>query len=313
MGRRLAPLGSAVAALAGLSALAACEAAPAPARDPGGASRPPIELRLGPTCPSPVPSPARATGLAPPPGWVLTSAPAPSGEALQCANYSRKEWRVDSIGDGVTFAPRPARDADPLPFSIVAKAREGTAGTRHVRAVTGGYLVGFDAGEYGGALFWFSTDGRTRQKLADGNVVAVAELRSGIVAFTGLAHLGVSEGKVLRVKRDGALWAAAPWLDLGAAAEAVAVESPDSALVLTTSSLLRVTSCGDTRQLASPNHDALYPSSMAIDPKGVVYVGMRHYATRFVPQGDGAYAEEWLAPAGCSVARLKKFDCECVR
>lgn len=266
-----------------------------------------------PVCPSPVPVHVRASGLAPPSGWVLTSAPVPAGEAIRCANYSRHEWRVEASGDGVAFAAREAHEADPLPFAIAASAREGTAGTRHVRAVPGGFLVGFDAGEYGGALHWFSEGGARRQKLADGNVIAIAELRTGIVAFTGLAHLGMSEGKILRVQSAGAAWSAATWRDLGAAVEAVAVESNESALVLTTTSLLRVTACGDAQKLASPNHDALYPSSMAVDPRGVVYVGMRHYATRFVPQGDGSYSEEWMTREGCSVMRLKKFDCECVR
>ena len=72
--------------------------------------------------------------------------------------------------------------------------------------VDGGLLVGYDSGEFGGALLWFDDQGRLRQTLTTANTLRVVSTPRGPVAFTGLAHGMKDEGHVLRLTRRGAGW-----------------------------------------------------------------------------------------------------------
>lgn len=200
---------------------------------------------------------------------------------------------------------------DALPFTIDGKARDGLGGMRHVRAVDNGWLVGFDAAEVGGALWWFDKTGEHRAKLSDGNIIGFVDLGAqGVLALSGFARGGFSRGQVLRVRRAGE-WTATKWLDLDSAAEAFALEARDSLLVLTTTGIFRVTACGDLTRLVQADYDALYPTSLAVDPRGVIYVGMRHYITRFVPGPGSKLREEWLTREDCAKSDVRHFECVC--
>lgn len=198
-----------------------------------------------------------------------------------------------------------------MPFTVSGKARDGLGGTRHVRAVDNGWLVGFDAAEVGGALWWFDKTGERRVKLFDGNIIGFVELAGeGIVALSGFARGGFSRGQALRVRR-AVEWTAKPWINLDSAAEAFVLESRDSLLVLTTTGVVRLTACGDMTRVALTDYDALYPTSLAVDPHGVIYVGMRHYITRFVPALGSALREEWLTREDCQTPKVSHFECVC--
>lgn len=70
----------------------------------------------------------------------------------------------------------------------------------------GGVLLGSDRGEWGGELVFRDRSG-TLQRLVDQNVRGIVRMPSGIVVFTGLAHLGMSAGAIYSVSRraDGSV------------------------------------------------------------------------------------------------------------
>ncbi|MGH7285894.1 MAG: hypothetical protein ACRELY_30620, partial [Polyangiaceae bacterium] len=162
-----------------------------------------------------------------------------------------------------------------------------------------------------GALYSFSPDGKTRHPLATENVVGFADLRNGTIVVTGLAHLGMSVGHLAIVSGSVESAHVAPWLDLGGAAETFFVESPESMLVLTTGGLYRITACGDMNRIARTNYDALYPSSMLVDSRGVIWIGMRQFVVRWIPGENGTYREEWLTSSDCTEMTREKFECRC--
>ncbi|MEO8875756.1 MAG: hypothetical protein ABI461_09235 [Polyangiaceae bacterium] len=265
-------------------------------------------------CPSHIAHPnAVAMPLAPPVDWLVRETPAPAGETIECANLSRREWRISSKNGQIEPVLRSPQDAgDPLPFPFHPTKKDGAAlnGTRHVHQVPEGFLVGFDAGEYGGALYLFSADGTMRKKLSDENVLGFADLRLGTIVLTGLAHLGMSVGHLLQITRNGSGVTATQWIDLGGATETFFVDSPESLLVLTTGALFRVTACGGVNQISRTNYDALYPTSMLVDDRGVIYVGMRQFIARWIPTAD-SYHEQWLTKSDCTLMVRDKFECKC--
>jgi len=220
---------------------------------------------------------------------------------------------VVSLVDGkLQFQPLLREKEDPLPFSVKPpNAEEGLAGRRRVQRVEDGWLVGFDAGEFGGALWWFNSDGTSRKKLAGQNIVSFMQSPSGILVLAGLAHLGMSEGVVLRVMRKQGEWYAVHFARLDGAPETSLQESTDSFIVLTTKSFLRVKASGVVEKLYEHKYDLLHPNSMTQSSSGVIYVGMRHFVTRLTPINTG-YKEEWLVPSTCKRFEKLGFDCVCM-
>jgi hypothetical protein len=232
----------------------------------------------------------------PPPGWVAYKNP--TEDDLRCANYSRREWRVALNGEQlqVTQDPPPAGK-----------------GQRHVIRVNDGWLTGEDAGEFGGGLWWSSADHRQEKKLSSENVIGFVASSKGVLALTGLSHMGADRGMVLRITDGpGSQRKVIELADLGWAPRAFTSESPDSVLVLTTDGLTRVKTSGAVEQLYRTRYHLLYPNSMTLSASGVIYIGMRHFITRLTPNGK-SYDEEWFVPAGCTQFTAGKLECICAK
>jgi hypothetical protein len=206
----------------------------------------------------------------------------------------------------------PPERARLLPFKIVPAQKAGEvdlAGDQHVVAVDGGYLVGFDAGEFGGGVWWFSGDGTQRRKLtlratesvADyfpENVHEFAFLAQDVLVFEGLTHMGSNSGRVVRIHlgSDGD-WQPSVFAELSACPHAAVQESTSSWLIATTAGVWRVDTQARVRPIWQPAGGHLYyPNSIARDGAGVVYMGMRRFVLRMTPRQAGDYAVQVLEP-----------------
>ena len=92
--------------------------------------------------------------------------------------------------------------------------------------VVDGWIVGSNRGEWGGELVFISDSG-DQQIIADTNVEDVHLLGDRVVAVTGLAHLGISDGDILQLSRsESGVWTSTPWRSLpGAPQSSTLVET----------------------------------------------------------------------------------------
>jgi len=249
--------------------------------------------------------------LPPPKGWVLYRFPdEPDNSVLRCAAFSRREWQVASDGDGVKISLYQGRHVqDSLPFDIHPDAAAGLAGDRHVKRVNDGWLLGYDAGEFGGALWWFDVDGSHRKKLAEDNVAGFADSSLGALALVGLAHMGTDYGKVLLVREGKQGNRQVDTIsDLGSAPTAFAMESGDSLIVATYDKIVRVLVPGGVEQILAPKDGLPYPNSLTLSKAGVIHVGMRHFVLRLSPAIQG-FKDEWLVPSDCKEHEIRGDPC----
>lgn len=247
---------------------------------------------------------------APPEGWGRISEP--SEALLNCANRSRQEWRVSLHEGKVRIEPddesRPgARQA--LPFKLSPKLFP-TGGWSHSLAVKDGYFVGSDGGEWGGALYWFSSNGKKRRQLAKENVRGL--VRSGpdeVFSLHGLNHLGERRGSVRWFKQgaDGQ-WALSEEKPLDAGPQTFTATG-DGAYVMTATSLTKVGPGRQVKVLAPVPTGQLYPNSLVVDAGGALWIGMRHFVLRLVP-GEEKVTREWFVPSNCLQA-AQGSDCGC--
>ena len=77
--------------------------------------------------------------------------------------------------------------------------------------VADGYLLGSDRGEFGGELVFVDSSGRQTTLLSE-NVHEICAMPFGIVAVTGLSHLGMGGGDLFKVwKGDDGAWRTSRW------------------------------------------------------------------------------------------------------
>jgi hypothetical protein len=218
--------------------------------------------------------------------WQAVEAPSGSDRGAQmvwsfAANHSRLNWRVFTQ-DGETRArlsseaPYIAREQ--LSFTPETKKFSRVSATA---AVDGGWLVGFNQGEFGGALYWLSRDGKRSYPISDHQIVDFFSLADGIYAIEGLAHLGNSRGSVLRITQPthGAPWQAQSVVTLPSAPYAVAVQRDGTALITLSYSLVSVGPDLKVKTLFPDAHwDELYPTCSVLAPDGQkLYIGMRQF------------------------------------
>jgi hypothetical protein len=249
--------------------------------------------------------------LPPPKGWVIYRFPdEPDNSVLRCAAFSKREWQVTPEGEGVKISPyQERRVQDSIPFDIQLDAAADLAGDRHVKRVSDGWLVGYDAGEFGGALWWFGVDGSDRKKLSDDNVAGFADSSLGVLALVGLAHMGTDYGKVLLVREGKQGNRQVDTIsDLGSAPTAFAMESGNSLIVATYDKIIRVLIPGGVEQILAPKDGLPYPNSLTLSKAGVIHVGMRHFVLRLSPAIEG-YKDEWLIPSDCKEHEIRGDPC----
>ncbi len=255
-----------------------------------------------------------------PRGWAVYPPPGTESEDRDCANFSNKAWKVKLTAEElqIDLIPVNSKVIDPLPFEIdpavIDSGKSGqriTLGDRHVHRADKGWLVGFDAGEWGGALLWSDIDGNGWTKLASVNVVGFTELASSLLIFVSFVHMDIDEGQILRAERDkNNTWVVSSFADLDGAPILFLSGLDDSIIILTTSGLFRLRAPRSIELLLETDYDGLYPNSMVRVQTNVLYIGMRHFVTR-VALRDGRWVEEWMVPEDCTRFEVRSDECVC--
>lgn len=226
-------------------------------------------------------------------------------------------WRVAHREGGVMVdvdVPAFRRDVS-LPFEPLVRPRRESArcdGAEEtfvpppldVRAfldLEGGYLVGYNSGEWGGGLYWYDRAGALLQVVSRTQVRWMFPTRRGALVVGGFAHQGLERGEVLRLEASEGRWTSHV-LHLPSAPTALWFESEASVLLAAWAGLTRVRWGEDTEDFTlEPLHEAqgtwTHVTSIAQEPDGSIFLGAAHVVVRLRPDGDG-YAEHWLVPQG---------------
>ena len=234
--------------------------------------------------------------------WYVTDPPEVDTVPWSVANSDKHEWVVTpgDAGPRVSLLSQQKDVPSPLPFEIKpGSARDGLAGERKAAKVDDGWIVSFNAGEFGAGLWWFSPDGEKRFKISDDHVVSLVPTSSGLLAAVGLAHGAGApyKGRVLRLSRDAnGPWVTEALFDLGGAPEVMAKDSDGSLLVATYNRLLRIFPASKKIDVIVDNafwDGGLYPNSLVMAPSGTIFVGMRHGIAKVEKNGK-SYKVFWL-------------------
>jgi hypothetical protein len=210
--------------------------------------------------------------------------PAGNSIILQQAGESHCVWTV-------------AQDADTRHVAIQQTVR-GEPKEREVRLQTkAGVLVGTDNGEWGGSLSLIDANGVETKRLLDENVLQLLPLKSGVLVFTGLLHLGTDEGAVwLFSKGSNGNWSIKKIADLNGKPNA-ASNIDGVALAVGGHGVYRLDQSFNLTEIPLPLEQT-HPNSISEDAQGRIYIGMDAFVVRLVPAKTG-YTHEWFTRPGC--------------
>lgn len=236
--------------------------------------------------------------------WTRVALPIHGSYESSNINHRCPAWTVQlANGEPIAISQEFDEVRDPLPFPIPPD--DDRNGDRHALRVEDGWLVGFDQGEWGGSLWWFSTDGKHSYRVTEDQVRGLYPTSRGVLAIEGLAHGGISTGHVVRVTRGkSGTWKARRITDLRQAPETATLDDDKTLVVATARSLVRVTQDGNIHTMISRAFWwSLVPNSMVLTPSGDLYLGMRH-GVAVIRSHRKNRTVEWLVP----VAPAKETD-----
>jgi len=197
-------------------------------------------------------------------------------------NYSPVSWRVGRRDDA-TIATRLSRSTPmagrPSFLPSLGEHDDGIV----VQRVDDGWLVAFNSGEFGAALYWYSVDGTSRYELSSDHIVAFFEWKGQWHGIEGLAHLGSSQGTLVALDRSMGRWHVKTILTLPGAPLTLSVTASEDLLIALYDALVRVDATSNLHVLLpqAPWHFFRPNSSTWDERAGVLYIGMRQYVARY--------------------------------
>jgi hypothetical protein len=244
-----------------------------------------------------------------PTGWIYAPSRLQNSELWRCAAYGGS-WAVNNDDGSVRLVRIGAESREQAPLPPPLKLSKKMIGRRSLQATSSGWLAGFDAGEFGGGLWWFSRDGSQTVELLSENVHAIYQIERGILILTGLDHMGLNYGHLYRFNDVPGKPTVTSLADFGGSPEASTVDS-GGIIIATPERVLRVDKDGKINEMYKSGEHLTYPTSAAVDANGVVYVAMRFFVLRLIPQQAFGYNAEWLMPEQCRVFKLDEYICNC--
>jgi len=245
-----------------------------------------------------------------PDGWIEAPSSKANPNLWECAGYGGSV--IVSLDDGSVHVGKPTDEqSEQVPLPQHLKLSKEMIGRRSVYRTADGWLVGFDAGEFGGGLWWFNNEGDENRKLLSENVHAIYQTPDGVFVLVGLAHLSLDSGQIYKFTETAEDVKVTQLADLGGAPEASIVDPDGRFVVATPRSVVAVDYAGNIRKLYKSGENLTYPTSVIVDAHGDILVGMRFFVLRLVPVSDGKYRPQWLMAKACQSFKIIDRICTC--
>jgi hypothetical protein len=255
-------------------------------------------------------SPPSAKERDAPEGWVQAPSSKVNRALWECAGYGGS-WIVGLQDGSVRIDELSERAPEKNPLPQFLKLSKEVIGSRSLFRTADGWLVGFDAGEFGGGLWWFSNEGDDNRKLLSENVHSILQTPNGVFVLVGLAHLSLNSGKIYQYTETAEQLKITYVADLGGSPEASTVDSDHRIVIATPKSVVAFDYSGNTRKLFTSGEDLTYPTSIIVDRNGDIFIAMRSFVLRLIPATNGGYRPQWLMSKQCQSFKIADRICTC--
>ncbi len=219
--------------------------------------------------------------------WIEVERPTRTAEHeiwLYAANHCDIRWLVARQGNEVRAHLYGWREVVAWMTSRLSFApRVAEMSTYKAFRVRDGWLVGFNEGEFGAALYWFSRDGQRNYKISDDQVVDFMSTPQGVVAIQGLDHLNLNIGSLIGIAPDPKTgrWTATEIMNLPGAPESFVRLNDGRIFLALGESLAVMTSDNQLETLVTPTDWVRPDSIVASADASKIYVGALQYICEY--------------------------------
>ena len=221
----------------------------------------------------------------------------PAADAIPELNNSASTWLLSLDSSGQVIAQNriaKAPSADELPFKLYFDTVKSISwkGFRTVKKVDNGYLVGFNKGEFGGSLYWFSENGDSSYQISREIVIYIFEYKKNIYMASGLFHMNQDRGRINEMIFADNKWKVDQGVELPSKPDII-MPYKDRMLIITTRTILFFDGTNNFDFVKKDGFwDVLYPQSAVISNDDL-FVGMRGGVYKI---NLSSKKEEWLMP-----------------
>lgn len=128
--------------------------------------------------------------------------------------------------------------------------------------------------------------------------------------LVGLAHLSLDNGRIYQFTETTEEVKVTHLADLGGSPEASTVD-PEGRIVIATPKSVLAYYAGGVHELYTSGEDLTYPTSVVVDDRGNIYVGMRFFVLKLVRASSAVYRPQWLMSKKCQSFKIVKRICTC--
>lgn len=218
--------------------------------------------------------------------WKEVTVPASEEERevwSYAANYSEIAWRVYIEGTVVkaklddSNSKKADRDTR---FVIAAEPLSSfLKTTTSFIEVDDGWLVGYNCGEFGAALYWFSKDRKKYYKISGHQIIRFIQRNNALYALEGLSHLGHSNASLIKFIKHSGRWLASTEVKLPCAPTTTSLKRNQELLLACPNALLAIDQDNFIHTLRKPFiQDGIWPiSSVLSETEDYLYIGAVQY------------------------------------
>jgi hypothetical protein len=235
----------------------------------------------------------------------------PGSVSWYCAKSSDLAWQVALNTGAVEVTGLTLDELYSVDFNSAAETPQFSFGKlrdfpRRFVEVADGFLVGYNKGEWGGKLYWFSRDGKARYRISDHQVTGFFRHGTDLFAFEGMSHMGLDYGSMIKVEKLRGKWTARTIAKLAGAPGPYFADGTERVLLLVGPRLFSLDFAGSQHVLhRSGSPSGLESASSVVRaPDGAIFIGTGRGVIRLTPQGT-SFREQWLLPPQDAEA------CEC--
>ncbi len=221
----------------------------------------------------------------------------PSEEEILKFNNSGINWLVSLDPSGQVVAQNniakfPSIDTLPFKISFDSTRAYGWKGFRTVKKVDNGFLVGFNKGEFGGSLHWYSEKGDSSYQISRGVIDYIFEYKNKILMVSGLFHMGQDKGGISEMVFVDSKWKIGEGIELPSKSDIIMIYK-DRMLIVTTKTIFLFDGTSNFDFIKKDGFwNVLYPQS-AVVLNDDLFVGMRGGVYKI---NLNTKKEEWLLP-----------------
>lgn len=156
---------------------------------------------------------------------TLISAPFPM-EWNNIINYNpqgKAYYLVSEKNKAYAYADR-GKYLPALPFQLPQPQDFAFDGSPTWYKVGNGFLVGYNNGEWGGGLYWFSSDGKENYKISGEQVQSFVLRNKELLVLTDGSHQGMPLGRLAKLIFREGKWIIEPYLMLKTSSHSITVK-----------------------------------------------------------------------------------------